>query len=48
MAGAEQSLAFDDVLVEELPPIQEVFYAKGSNVIGINQKLLMKHVKKGP
>ena len=32
----------------ELPPIQEVFFAKGKNVIGINQQLLMQHIKRGP
>jgi hypothetical protein len=48
MAGAEEPLAFDDgMLLEDLPPIQEVFYAKGKNVIGINQQMLMKHVKRG-
>jgi hypothetical protein len=49
MAGTEQPLAFDDgILVKELPPIQEVFYAKGKNMIGINQELLMSHIRKDP
>jgi len=49
MAGADSLMAFgDDIVIEDLPPIQEVFFAKGKNVIGINQQLLMQHIKRGP